>query len=328
MTTTSCIVRVLAATALLATSAKAFTVADFSLRDQNNNVLLPGRLSTPPEAADSRRPLLVFLHGGGANGTDNFAQLTHLTDGMREAVESRGAYFYIPQTPDGWGGVTRTGQVLTMIDRAINELNADKDRVYIMGYSNGGGGTWNMLSRYDGRFAAALALSGVSPGADFVVSRLVDTSILALHARDDATVSFTTTRNVLDAILSAAHEPLPPYLSRRDPTTNLLVANGHLPAQSTLRSLVPLFGPTTETLLVSPVMDLMYVETGAGGHTGLYDVFNAPPVYDWLFSHTLAVPEPGALELLLSSIALIAAPMHCRARRESTGARKPRLASS
>jgi predicted peptidase len=299
MSTTAIIVRVFTATALLVTSARAFTVADYSLRDQNNNVLLPGRLSTPPEAADSRRPLLVFLHGGGANGTDNFAQLTHLTDGMREAVESRGAYFYIPQTPDGWGGVTRTGQVLTMIDRAINELNADQDRVYIMGYSNGGGGTWNLLSRYDGRFAAAIALSGVAPGADFVASRLVDTPILALHARDDATVSITTSRNVLDAILNAAHEPLTPYPSRRDLTTTLLVANGHLPVQSTLRSLVPFFGPTTETLLVSPVMDLMYVETGSGGHTGLYDVFNAPPVYDWLFSHTLAVPEPSpAISLL------------------------------
>jgi predicted peptidase len=278
---------------------------DYSLRDGSNHVLLPGRLYSPPTAATSLRPLVVFLHGGGANGTDNFAQLTHLTDGMANEMESRGAFLYAPQTSNGWGATARSEQVMTMIDRAIANLNADTNRIYIMGYSNGGGGTWNMLSRYDGRFAAALALSGVAPGSDFVASRLVDTPVMSLHARDDATVAVTASRNVVSGILAAAHEPLPTYPSTRDSVTNFFISNPHLAGRDELYAGVHQFAEqVTDWPLSSPKMDLMYIETATGGHTGLYDVFNAPPIYEWIFSHAL-VPEPASAWGLLAGLAML-----------------------
>jgi predicted peptidase len=279
--------------------------ADFSLRDSNNTLLLPGRLYSPPAAASSLRPLVVFLHGGGANGTDNLAQLTHLTDGMVNEMESRGAFLYAPQTSNGWGTTARSQQVMTMIDRAIANLNADANRIYIMGYSNGGGGTWNMLSRYDGRFAAALTLSGVAPGSDFVASRLADTPLFTLHARDDTTVAVTTSRNVVNGILAAAHETLPMYPSTRDNVTNLFVSNPHVAAQAGLYSEAHAFGEMTDWLISNSTTDLMYIETGIFGHTGLYGVFDAPPVYDWMFSHSLAVPEPACASALLAGLGML-----------------------
>jgi predicted peptidase len=278
--------------------------ADFSLRAPNNTLMLPGRLYSPPTAATSLRPLVVFLHGGGANGTDNFAQLTHLTDGMANEMESRGTFLYAPQTSNGWGATARSEQVMTMIDRAIANLNADTNRIYIMGYSNGGGGTWNMLSRYDGRFAAALTLSGVAPGSDFVASRLADTPLFSLHARDDATVAVTTSRNVVNGILAAAHEPLPTYPSTRDNVTNLFVSNPQLAAQAGLYNEAHAFGEMTDWLISNSTTDLMYIETAIFGHTGLYGVFDAPPVYDWLFSHSTVVPELSTDALLCMALPL------------------------
>ena len=39
-------------------------------------------------------------------------------------------------------------------------------------------------------------------------------------------------------------------------------------------------------------MDLLYYERATGGHLGVLNAYNTPEVYDWMFSHTTAVPEP------------------------------------
>ena len=46
-------------------------------------------------------------------------------------------------------------------------------------------------------------------------------------------------------------------------------------------------------------MDFLYYETATGGHTGVLAAYNIPEVYDWMFSHTTAVPEPSAFLMLM-----------------------------
>ncbi len=186
---------------------------------------------------------------------------------------------------------------MTMVNRAISTLNADTNRVYLTGYSLGSYGTWTMLSRYDGRFAAAIPLSGGTVQSDFVPARLVDTPILTLHARDDPTAPAAATRNVLNSILAAAHEPLPVYPSASDPAT-FFMSNEAIPSHAEFRGLVhqqPV--PSTDFLLANPKLDLIYYEPQLGGHDSL-GAFNAPQLYDWMFSHTTAVPEPTSFVLL------------------------------
>ena len=87
---------------------------DFSLRNASNQVLLPGRLYVPPEAAanpQTPRPFMMFLHGSGANGTDNLAQLTHVADHMLTEAKQRGAFLYAPQATSTWSSQLITGQV-------------------------------------------------------------------------------------------------------------------------------------------------------------------------------------------------------------------------
>src|SRR4029078_9638562 len=75
--------------------------ADYSLRNASNQVLLPGRLYTPPEAqlpGAAPRPLIINLAGGGGNGTDNTIQLNFITDVMASEAQQRGAFIYAPQT--------------------------------------------------------------------------------------------------------------------------------------------------------------------------------------------------------------------------------------
>jgi predicted peptidase len=264
---------------------------DFSLRS-GTTTLLPGRLYIPPAASDPTlpRPFIVFLHGGGDAGTDNIRQLNQNIEQLAIEAERRGAFLYAPQAPLNWRPTTITGRVMTMVDRALVDYNVDATRLYLTGYSSGGGGTWNMLSRYPDRFAAAVPVAPVSTEPDFRPANLIGQPIAAFHARNDSIAPVSTTRAVINSILAAAGRPLPIY---------------------------PALGAPDFTYSVTD-LDLHYIEPASGDHSVLFSVYNRPQLYDWLFAHSTAVPEPNVGVLLLIAIA---ASVSTRLR----GARTPRL---
>jgi predicted esterase len=285
----------------LAVAANIANFTDYSLLNASGQVVLPGRLFVPPEATSHPhlpRPFMVFLHGGGAIGTNNVTQVEHTPDYLLDEAQRRGAYLYVPQAPTrptGWATLSSIDAVMTMIDRAILERNVNVNRLYVTGYSNGGGGTWNLLSRNSNRFAAAFTLSSIMPTSGFDAENLLGAAILTVHARDDATVPVARTRGVINGILSAAGEPLPSYPAAG---SNLLylVSNPHYPFHRDLEAAItPDIG--INYLISRPDLDLMYLETPDGGHTGLLGLFYDPVVYDWMFDHALNVPEPNALAL-------------------------------
>ena len=266
--------------------ARAANVADFvdySLRNTSGAVVLPGRLYVPPAAVTdpaTLRPFIVFLHGGGEAGTNNTAQVNVNIDNLLAEAKRRGAFLFAPQSTGAWSTTSLTTNVMTMVDRALTQYPVNGNRLYVTGLSNGGGGTWNMLSRYPDRFAAGVPICGVSPASDFVPANLVDQAIAAFHARNDTVVSFQTSRNVYNQILTAAGETLPAYPSPRDISTDFV----HSAAQH----------------------DLNYVEFALGGHGIWGPVYNSPQLYEWLFAH--ALPEPsGAAAMATAGLALVAA---------------------
>lgn len=278
----------------MATTASAANVNDFINFSLTNpsGVLLPGRLYVPPEAlADptTPRPLVLFLHGAGESGTNNAAQVNGNIDGLLAEAKRRGAFLYAPQTNAGWSSATITDRVMTMVDRALADQNADASRVYVTGLSMGGGGTWNMLSRYADQFAAGVPICGVAPASGFVPANLVDQAIATFHARNDSVVSFQTSRNVIDQILTSAGESLPAYPDRRN---------------------------TADFVFSAPGLDLNYIEFGLGGHGIWPFVYHSPGLYDWLFSHSI-VPEPAAVSLWLGGMAMFVVIRRSRARRRS-----------
>ena len=111
-----------------------------------------------------RGPSSCFCTAAASRAPTTSLQVNANIDNLLAEAKRRGAFLYAPQTSSNWSGDTITDRVMAMIDRAIAELNADDRRLYVTGLSNGGGGTWNMLSRYDNRFAAAIPICGVSAG--------------------------------------------------------------------------------------------------------------------------------------------------------------------
>jgi predicted peptidase len=250
---------------------------DFSLRS-GSSTLLPGRLYIPPAATDNSatpRPLIVFLHGGGDAGTDNIRQLNQNIADLALEAERRGAFLYAPQAPLNWRPKLITDRVITMVDRALVDYNVDDTRLYLTGYSSGGGGTWNMLSRYPDRFTAAAPVAPVSTEPDFLPANLVGQPISVFHARNDSVASVATTRAVINSILSAARRPLPLY------------PGAH----------------AADFMYSVPDLDLNYFEPATGDHSVLFSVYNRPDLYNWLFAHTTLAPEPNIVALQLWALA-------------------------
>ncbi|HBI71611.1 MAG TPA: hypothetical protein DDY59_00280, partial [Lachnospiraceae bacterium] len=140
-----------------------------------------------PEAITAR-PLVLFLHGGGECGEDNFIQMTGTLGALRLAEKWPEMYVMAPQAPagsltmqenfevmkkrsnpfrveigmtpfalKGERGWNRDylGKVCDIIRKMIAEGKVDPKRVYVIGMSMGGGGTINAVSVAPDLFTAA-----------------------------------------------------------------------------------------------------------------------------------------------------------------------------
>lgn len=141
-------------------------------------------LSPFNETTKEKFPLVVFLHGAGERGSDNQKQLIHgaslfLEEQNREAFP---AYVVFPQCPvdDYWSSVTvdRTvsplqldfdyerpmtkslHQVLELVHNLVASKHIDVARIYIIGLSMGGMGTFEAVYRAPELFAAAVPICG------------------------------------------------------------------------------------------------------------------------------------------------------------------------
>jgi predicted peptidase len=184
---------------------------------------LPYRLIVPrpDKASPRRRPLLVFLHGLGERGLDNQLQLFHGKSMMEQAARRYGAFVAVPQCPpDDFWVVFRRGdkshvlskrpaaplqRVLEMIEQLKKDYPVDPDRVYVMGLSMGGFGTWDLIARHPERFAAVVPICG--GGDESQAKQMTKLPIWAFHGDADPVVDVSRTRDMIEAIRAAGGEP-------------------------------------------------------------------------------------------------------------------------
>lgn len=122
---------------------------------------------------DTKVPLVVFLHGAGEHGDDNTSQMKHQQPMMfvQPGFQAeRPCYFLAPQLEAGevwWVLNERTpAPGIEMLVRALAEVLEkwpliDRQRIYGVGLSTGGGGCWDAMSKLPHLFAASLIMGGV-----------------------------------------------------------------------------------------------------------------------------------------------------------------------
>jgi predicted peptidase len=189
---------------------------------------LPYRLFIPAGYSSSKSyPLVLFLHGSGERGTNNTSQLTAnrgATVWAEPNNQSANPCFVLaPQCPSDEKWTEHPGQgsysfdnvkpedydelpmVMDIINDLKKEFNIDATRIYITGLSMGGYGTWYMIYKYPGVFAAALPCCGAGdPSKASVIAHI---PIWAFHGDQDTTVPVSGTRDMIAALKNAGASP-------------------------------------------------------------------------------------------------------------------------
>lgn len=154
-------------------------------------------LYTPPTAYEEAKPLIVFLHGHSLCGSDlnkvrKYGVITAIERGFK--IDS---YVIAPQNP---GGSWVPSKVWEIVESTQNEYNIDTNRIYVIGMSLGGYGTFSVASTYPDKIAAAMALCGGGWNLDYAA--LDKLPLWILHGTSDRAVSISQSQKIVDGIKS------------------------------------------------------------------------------------------------------------------------------
>ena len=138
-----------------------------SLAEMEASEIVSGDLSMPffykvfGEKPDTGRSLFISMHGGG--GAPKRVNDRQWENQKRLYTVEEGVYL-APRAPTNTWNLWHQGHIDEMFDRLIRNLvvteNVNPDRVYLMGYSAGGDGVYQLAPRMADRFAAAAMMAG------------------------------------------------------------------------------------------------------------------------------------------------------------------------
>lgn len=171
------------------------------------------RLLRPDQEAKGKKfPLVIFLHGAGQKGNDNERQMSTGSEMFLNPVnrEKYPAFVMFPQCPKGeWWTYDRKpkdfdrltysddlnpslAMVKSIIDELLGMPEVDATRVYIIGFSMGGVGTYDLVAHYPHMFAAAVPLCGaIAPGH---LAEAKNTAFRIYHGDADTSVPVKCSR--------------------------------------------------------------------------------------------------------------------------------------
>ena len=174
-----------------------------------------------PEGYDKtkRYPLVLWLHGGGTRGSDLKLLLAHGNEHgigflARDDNQARYPSFILaPQCPPNriWGDSdsaqpsAEMRMVLEILDKVLEDYAVDSRRLYVMGMSLGGFGTWDIITRRPRTFAAAAPICG--GGNPARASLIAKTPIWAFHGDEDEMVNVSESQRMIAALKKAGGQP-------------------------------------------------------------------------------------------------------------------------
>ncbi len=161
---------------------------------------LPCRVMKPLEFdSEKSYPVIVSLHGAGGKGTNNDKQLKDWNRQLAEPQRRKEfpCYVVAPQAVGLWNA----GH-LEKIKKLIGTLpSVDMDRIYILGHSMGGHGTYIFIQLDPDYFAAAApsAGSGLRRTEKFIdPAKIKDLPVWAFHGDKDGVCPIEKDQKVFD----------------------------------------------------------------------------------------------------------------------------------
>lgn len=181
-----------------------------------NGKEMPYRLFIPKSYDKQQKyPAVIWLHGIDAVGNDNRKQISDYNYAGSNVwtypnnQEKYPSFVIAPQLPQGavWATpLTRspTEELLRVVDilRVVQrEYSIDENRIYLVGQSLGGFGTWSLLGARPELFAAAVPVCG--GGNVTKAKEIAKVPIWAYHAVDDPIVLVFESKAMVTAVQKA-----------------------------------------------------------------------------------------------------------------------------
>ncbi|MED5586214.1 MAG: sialate O-acetylesterase [Verrucomicrobiota bacterium] len=174
------------------------------------------------EAPAGGWPMFLFLHGAGERGNNLERVKVHGPPKLIGKVdELKNAVVISPQCPSESWWIART--LMQLLKEVIDEhgKSIDLNRIYVTGLSMGGYGSWDLISKYPGFFAAAAPICG---GGDIGrlnlrlgskiqrsfrigdLKKAGDIPVWAFHGDKDGVVPQRETEILVDALKDAGNK--------------------------------------------------------------------------------------------------------------------------
>ncbi|MBS1787090.1 MAG: prolyl oligopeptidase family serine peptidase [Acidobacteria bacterium] len=166
-----------------------------------DNSFQPYRFYVPTNYdAKKKWPLVVALHGMGGDENSFFASYNN--GEIKRIAEARG---YLVVCPKGRGpasmymGSAET-DVIDVLNAMKRDYSIDDDRVYLMGHSMGGYGSWSVAVNNPDLFAAIAPISGGGqPLVMMNLKKIAHVPWIVIHGDKDPTVSVEESRKMVKA---------------------------------------------------------------------------------------------------------------------------------
>ncbi|MGD2122938.1 MAG: prolyl oligopeptidase family serine peptidase [Gemmatimonadota bacterium] len=143
------------------------------------------------EASAEEWPLMIYLHGGGLAGIELERMESFMNAWVLPSIEDLSLILLAPVLPGD--GPWRSDDLATLLDQVSANYQVDQDRVYLVGYSRGGNGAWNLGADYSRRFAAVVPIAGRGVAN---VCRIKPAAVWIFHGVEDTTVPPETSESM------------------------------------------------------------------------------------------------------------------------------------
>ena len=186
----------------------------YRLPEADADMDMPYALFVPSSyTAGKPAPLIVDLHGL------NITPLMQmLFDGTTDFAERYGFIVVAPMgfSVSGWWGVRagRPGELseldaMTLLKRIRERYSVDSDRIYLMGHSMGGAGTYHLGAKYNDIWAGIAPIAGAGGIADAAAAeRYRSFATLLMHGEKDSIVSANGSRRAAALLQGAGAQHL------------------------------------------------------------------------------------------------------------------------
>lgn len=151
-----------------------------------------------PRKITGKIPLLIYLHGytnGGESNLIPFYEALPIIFRTKLNIKNNPAFILIPSLPKYEGFPSEKNKGFDIIftqlfEKLLSEYPIDEKRVYIMGSSNGGMGSWSQIGHHPERYAAAIPMMGCIGNVDVeeYCRMIKDIPVWAVHAENDKAV--------------------------------------------------------------------------------------------------------------------------------------------